>query len=173
MKQLRKNEILYFYKGKFYTELGLKRVLIKDGRVWVSRGTFYLYEKTEEYYWHFDTLRDILNDKGVINAEEYAHFQKWINKKEKEGEVKVLRNFTFFHCDENDGLGDDWNECLDALRDFGNSNIKTDEEVIEDYCQTISEEEFKAFLKLPDLKQFNIASKWAIKTYNERSKSHD
>lgn len=168
MKSKAKKQDLYFYKGKFLTELGLKRALIKDDRVWVSRGTFYLYEKTEEYYWHFDTLRDILNDKGVINAEEYAHFQKWINKKEREGEVKVLRNFTFYHCDENDGLGDDWNECLDALRDFGNSDIKTDEEVIEDYCQTLTEEQFHTFLRLPEIRQFTIAKKWAVESYDQK-----
>ena len=97
MKSKSKDQDLYFYKGKFLTELGLKRALIKEGRVWVSRGTFYLYEKTEEYYFEFDTLRDILSDKGVINEEEYNHFQKWINHKKKEGELKVLSDFTFYH----------------------------------------------------------------------------
>jgi len=168
MKDKRKDQDLYFYKGKILTEIGLKRALIKEGRVWTSRGTFYLYEQTEEYYFEFDTLRDILSDKGIINAEEYNHFQKWINKKEREGEIKVLRNFTFYHCDENDGLGDDWNECLDALRDYGNGDIKTDEEVIEDYCQTLTEAQFNTFLKLPEVRQFTIAKKWAVESYEQK-----
>jgi len=171
MKKLRKNEDLYFYKGKFYTELGLKRALAKDGELTYSRGTFYLYEKYFEYYYSYNEFRDRLHDYNYITDEEYKHFKKWLNKKVADKEVQVLKNHTFYHCDATDGIGDEWDYILESLRDFGTSEenrIQTDEEVIEDYCQTLSEEEFKKFCQLPDLKQFNIASKWAIETYNKR-----
>lgn len=167
MRKMRKNEDLYFYKGKFYTELGLKRVLSKDGHLTYSRGTFYFYEKVSEYFVNRTYLKDCLTDEMIITPEESKHFQKWLNNKVKNGEIRVLRNYTFYHRENIEGnIGGDWNEALEDLMD--NLDIRTDEQVIEDYCQTLDKKEFYEFLKLSDLKQFNIASKWAIETYNKK-----
>ena len=171
MKKRRKNENLYFYKGNFYTELGLKKALSKDGELWYSRGTFYLYEDVFEYYYKYDYFRDLLHDRNLITDEEYNHFKKWLNEKIADKEVQVLKNYTFYHIDANDGVGDDWNYVLETLRDWGTSEgerIKTDEEIIEDYCQTLTEEQFQTFLALPDARQFTIAAKWATEEYNKK-----
>ena len=159
----------YFYEGKFHTEEGLKRALIKDGSVWVSRGTFYCYlpYSDEEIYYHFDYLRDILHDNGVINDEEYKHFRKWLNSKEKEGSLSVKRNCTWYHSEETDGMGVDWPECLEALRN-GFLDIKTDEEIMEEYCdKALTDEQFKVFEKLPECRQFAIARKWKIERFRK------
>lgn len=176
MKKLRKHEDLYFYKGKFYTELGLKRALAKDGELTFSRGTFYLYEAVFEYYYKFDYFRDLLHDRKLINDDEYKHFQKWINERVRSGEIKVLRDHTFYHIEANDGVGDDWDYVLEGLRNYGTSEgelIKKDEEVIEDYCQTLTEEQFHLFCLLPDIRQFNIASMWAIGKYQKEHETNE
>lgn len=173
MKKMRKNKDLYFYKGKFYTDLGLKRVLAKEGELTFSRGTFYLYESVFECYYRFDYLRDLLHDYKLITDDEYKHFRKWLNKKIENKEISVLRDYTFYHCDANYNAGGDWNYALEALRNYGTSEgeqIKTDEEIIEDYCQVLTDEQFKTFCKLPEARQSTIASKWAIKEYHEKQR---
>lgn len=163
---------LYFYKGKFTTENGLKDALIKDGVVWISRGTFYYYEpaSSEEIYYQRDYLRDILFDTLVINKDEYDHFQKWINDKTKEGTLKVRKNCTWYHCEENDGMGTDWDDCLENILWTGDVPIENEEQVIEDYCQTLTEEEFKTFCRLSEVRQSTIAQKWRIEKYAQENR---
>lgn len=172
MKSRAKEQDLYFYEGKFLTELGLKRALIKDGWVWVSRGTFYCYlpASEEQMHYHFDYLRDILYDNDIITEEEFKHFRKWVNVQNKEGKMSIKKNCTWYHCEANDGIGEEWFYCLEGILNDGEPRIETEEQVIEDYCQTLTEEQFHTFLKLSDLKQFKIASKWAIQEYETKNK---
>ena len=175
MKKLRKNEDLYFYKGKIYTELGLKRALIKSDEVWTNTGVFYLYAKTEEYYWKYSQLKERLRDREIITEDEYKHFRKWLNEQIREGYASFTRKMTFYHCHQNDGVGTDWHDCLETLREFGDSEdnrIKTDEDIIDDYCETLDDDQFAIFSKLPDQRQFNIASKWAIQEYYKKEKEN-
>ena len=166
---------LYFYQGKFRTEEGLKRALIKDGTVWVSKKqNYYWWEKQFEYYYDFEMLRDYVTDYELCTKEEAKHFRKWLNNKIKEGEITVL-NTMWYHSDATDGIGccEFW-ECLDAIRgdayplsytrDY-DYFIETVEQTVEDYGETISEEEWKEFLKLPDAEQEKIAMKWRINDY--------
>ena len=39
------------------------------------------------------------------------------------------------------------------------------EQVIEDYCQTLTEDEFKTFCHLSEARQSTIAQKWRIEKY--------
>lgn len=162
---------IYFYKGKFYTELGLKRVLSKEGRIWYSRGTFYLYKANFEYYYDRQYFKDLLHDNDLITDEELKHFQKWINAKVRSGEISVLKGHTFYHCEENDGMGGDWDEALEALKDsyYNKENaIQTDEEIIEEYCdKALTDEQFEVFSKLPDCRQFAIARKWKLEEWGK------
>lgn len=160
---------IYFYEGKFHTEEGLKRALIKDGNVWISRGTFYCYTPAseEEIFYEFDFLRDNLLEDGFISEEEHKHFRKWLNAKKKEGTLLVRKNCTWYHSEETDGMGVDWPECLEALRN-GFLDIKTDEEIIEEYCdKALTDEQFEVFSKLPDCRQFAIARKWKLEEWGK------
>lgn len=169
---MKEKSYLYFYKGKFRTEVGLRCALIKDGIIWTSRGTFYLHEATDEYYRPFDELRDRLRDRKVITEEEYKHFQKWINDKTKSGEIKVVKNMTWYHCEETDGVGDEWEYILEALRD-DDFPIETEEEVIENYCdECLDEEQFRIFELLPECRQSAIARKWRIEKYESNINEH-
>lgn len=163
---------LYFYKGKFRTETGLKYALIKDGTVWVSRGNFYCYlpYSDEEIHYTRDYLRDILHENGIITDEEHKHFQKWMNEKVKEGTLSVRKNCTWYHCEANDGMGEEWDTCLESILWEGVTPIETEEQVVEDYCEAITEEQFRIFLKLPECRQEAIARRWRIEKYEKEGK---
>jgi len=156
----------YFYEGKFYTERTLKSALIKDGTIWVSSGSFYYYpEYNDEVIYQFDILRDILHDNGLITEEEYKHFRKWVNAKIKSGKIDYRPGLTLYHSEYSDNMGYEWDEAFDILRN--DDVFETEEEVIENYCNTLSEKEFETFNKLPDSCQLSIAMNWRIKEYEK------
>lgn len=170
---------LYFYKGKFRTEEGIKRALIKDGIVDVSPlCNYYAWEDKFEYYYDFEYLRDYCHDYELITDEEYKHFRKFLNEKIKSGEIKTWFG-RYYSSDYTDNIGFDWWETFECIRDSldywdprnPEDFIRSLELIIEDYCDTISEEEFKEFEKLSDEEQEKIAMKWQIKKYNEAVKA--
>ena len=81
----------------------------------------------------------------------------------------------FYHCDENDGIGTDWWDCLDAVRDcmdrfdpkWPDDFIENAEYSVEEYCQTLSDKEFEEFETLLEEEQYKLAMRWRIKMYNE------
>lgn len=169
---------LYFYKGKFRTEEGIKRELIKDGTVDVSPlCNYYLWESQFEYYYDFEYLRDYCHDYELITDEEYKHFRKFLNKKIKSGEITTFYG-RYYSSEYTDGIGFDWYETFECIRDSldwwdprnPEDYIRDLERVVEDYCETISKEEFKEFEKLSNEKQERIAMKWQINRYNEAIK---
>lgn len=170
---------LYFYKGKFRTELGMKRELIKDGTVDVSPlCTYYAWDKQFEYFYDFDYLRDICHDRELITDDEYKHFRKWLNKKIKDGEIRTYYG-RYYSSDYTDNIGFDWWETFECIREslypwnpkYPDEFIETDEEVIESYSETISQEEWDKFLKLPDEEQEKIAMKWRVNEYKKANKA--
>lgn len=171
-----KQEDKYFYKGKYRTEEGLKRALIKDKIVTVSpKQNYYLYEDVFEYCYDFETLRDYVTDYELCTAEEAKHFRKWLNEKIREGKISVLKT-SWYHCEENDNIGtEDFWDTLQAIMEninyfdpkYPEDFIETDEQSVEEYCQTLTDEEFNKFEKLPDDKQYRIAMRWRIKCYND------
>jgi len=77
---------LYFYKGKFRTEEGIKRELIKDGTIDVSPlCTYYAWDKQFEYFYDFDYLRDLCHDNELITEEEYKPLESFLIRKLKRG----------------------------------------------------------------------------------------
>ena len=172
---------LYFYKGKFRTEEGIKRALIKDGTVDVSPlCNYYAWEAKFEYYYDFDYLKDICLDRGYITEDDYHHFRKWLNKKIKSGEIKTWFG-RYYSSDYTDNIGFDWWETFECIRnslDYWNPKypdefIETDEEVIEAYGDTISNEEWDKLLKLSDEEQFKIAAKWRINEYKKAREANN
>ena len=167
---------LYFYKGKYRTELGLKRALIKDGIVTVSpKQNYYLWEKCFEYYYPYDMLKDYCTDYEYISEEEAKHFRAWLNKMIKAGEIEVT-NHEWYHCEENDNIGtEDFWDTLEAVKDnmdrfdpkYPDEFIEDVERTIDEFADTVSEEYWNEFLKLPDEEQEKIAMKWRIKTYKD------
>ena len=166
---------LYFYKGKFRTENGLKRALIKDDIVDVSAGTFYLLEDVYEYSYPYGILEDMITDKGVCERKD---FRKWLNKEIKEGRCQVFKNQRFYSSfDYTDNIGTDWWDCLECILDsldrynpnYPDDFIETDEQVIESYAdEALTQEQFDNwFVKLSDEEQFKIASKWRIDMYKK------
>lgn len=169
-------EDLYFYKGKFRTEEGLKRALIKDGRVTTSpKQNYYCYEDFTEYCYPYDALFDYAHDYEWCTEEELKHFRKWLNSKIKEGKISVV-NASWYHCEENDNLGttDFW-ETLEAILDgmwsfdprYPDDYIESLEDTINNYVDTISDDEYNSFSQLDDAKQSKIAMAWRIKEYNK------
>ena len=117
MKQKPELHEYYFYKGKYRTEEGLKRALIKDGIVWVSpKQNYYCYKEYTEYCYPYDMMLDYAHDYEWCSEEELKHFRKWLNKKIKSGEITVC-NTAWYYCDENDGIGTEWWDCLGAIKD--------------------------------------------------------
>lgn len=164
---------LYFYKGKFRTDDGLKRALIKDGTVWVSPyRAYYLIEKYWEYYYDKDMLEDYATDYELTTRE---NFNKWLREQIKTGQCQVCHT-QWYHCDANDGIGTmDWWDTREAIEDsldrwdpkYPDDFIERSERTWEEYVDTISDEEFKKFERLPDDKQMRIAMKWRINLYNK------
>ena len=175
MKQKPELHEYYFYKGKYRTEEGLKRALIKDGIVTVSpKQNYYCYEAYTEYCYPYDMMLDYAHDYEWCSEEELKHFRKWLNQKIKNGEITVC-NTAWYHCDENDGIGTEWWDCLEAVKDgmdrfdpkWPDDFIENAEYSVEEYCQTLTDEEFAKFETLPEEKQYRIAMKWRINMYNE------
>lgn len=169
------NELLelYFYKGKYRTDEGLKRELIKDGTVWVSRKqNYYLLSDVFEYYYSYDYLMDYVTDNGLTTR---SGFRKWLKQQISEGKCEVL-NTRWYHCDANDGIGTmDWWDTREAIIDgfdrydpkWPDDFIEQCERTIESYAdEVLTEEEWQQFLKLPEEKQCRIAMKWRIAKYN-------
>jgi len=166
---------LYFYKGRYRTDNGLKRALIKDGIIWVSpKRNYYCWDKQFEYCYDFEYMRDYCHDYELITDDEYKHFRKWLNKMIKAGEITIC-NTSWYHCDENDGIGtpDFWDAreaVVDSMDRFDpkypDDFIETLENSVEEYYETLTDEEFKEFEKLPDEVQEKAAMKWRIKMYN-------
>ncbi len=170
------SEDLYFYKGKYRTEEGLKRALIKDGIVTVSpKQNYYCYEDYTEYCYPYDMMFDYASDYEWCSKEELKHFRSWLNKMIKEGKITVC-NTSWYHSDYTDGIGmiDFW-DCLEQIREgmdrfdpkYPDDFIETLENSVEEYCQTLSDEEFKEFEKLPEKKQDRIAMNWRTNLYNK------
>lgn len=166
---------LYFYKGKYRTDEGLKRALIKDGIVTVSpKQNYYCYEKYTEYCYPYYMMQDYASDNEWCSEEELKHFRKWLNTKIRDGEITVC-NTSWYHSDYTDGIGTEWWDCLEAVKDgmdrfdpkWPDDFIENAEYSVEEYCQTLTEEEFAKFENLPEEKQYRIAMKWRIKVYNE------
>ena len=167
---------LYFYKGKYRTDEGLKRALIKDGIVWVSpKQNYYFYEKYTEYCYPYFLMRDYASDEEWCSKEELKHFRKWLNQKIKDGEITVC-NTAWYHCEANEGIGEpEWIDARDAVMSCmdvfypkcPDEFIENSEYSVEEYCQTLSDDEFKNFEKLPEEKQYKIAMRWRIKLYNK------
>ena len=170
---------LCFYKGKYRTDEGLKRALIKDKIVWTSpKRNYYEYEDVFEYCYDFETLRDYVTDYEMCSSDDAKHFRRWLNQKIKEGKIKVL-NTSWYHCDANDGIGTmDWWDTREAIMDcmyrfdskYPDDFIETSENSAEAYCQTLSKEDFERFEKLPEDKQYRIAMRWRIEMYNNCKK---
>lgn len=159
----------YFYEGKSYTERTLKSALIKDGTIWVSKGSFYYYpDFRDEFVYQFDMLRDLLRDNELITDEEYKHFRKWLNAKIKVGKVDYRPDLTLYHSEYSDGIGLEWYEALDMLKDA--DIFETGEEVLEDYCDTLTEEEYEIFSKMSDNYQEAIAMEWKIDKYEKENR---
>ena len=167
---------LWFYKGKYRTELGLKRALIKDDIVTVSpKRNYYCWRDKYEYFYPYDWMRDSCWDDGYITEEEYDHFRKWLNKMIKTGEIDVCCH-EWYHCEENDNIGtEEFWETLEAVLDgscgeerYMYEYIENAERTLDNYCGDIlTKEEFNEFDKLPEDKQFKIAMKWRIQTYKD------
>lgn len=165
----------YFYKGKYRTEEGLKRALIKDGIVTVSpKQNYYCYEEYTEYCYPYAMMLDYAYYYEWCSEEELKHFRKWLNQKIKNGEI-IVCNTSWYHCDENDGMGTDWWDCLEAVKEgrdrfdpkWPDDFIEEAEWSIEEYCQTLTDEEFAEFKTLPEKKQYRIAMRWRIDIYNK------
>ena len=141
---------LYFYKGKFRTDEGLKRALIKDDIVTISPNrAYYLWEEKFEYYYDYDMLKDYCTDYEYITKEEANNFRKWLNKMVKEGKIEVVHH-QWYHCDENDNIGtEDWWDTREAIIDnmdrwdprWPDDFIEHVERTVEAYGDTISQEE--------------------------------
>ena len=166
----------YFYKGKYRTYEGLKRALIKDKIVTVSpKQNYYWYEDKTEFYYPYSMMYDYAHDYEWCSKEELNHFRSWLNKKIEEGKISVL-NTSWYHCEENDNIGTEnfW-DTLQAIMEgmdrfdpkYPDDFIETDEQSVEEYCQTLTNEEFNKFQKLPDDNQYRIAMSWRIKCYND------
>ena len=108
------NADLYFYKGKYRTDEGLMRALIKDGTVNVEYGTFYLLEDVYEYYYPYYYLEDMITDTGVVDRK---GFRKWLNTQIKYGKCQVLRKHHFYSSDYTDNIGTDWWDCRECILD--------------------------------------------------------
>jgi len=170
---------LYFYKGKYRTDEGLKRALIKDKIVWTSpKQNYYCYEDYTEYCYPYDMMFDYASDYEWCSKEELKHFRSWLNKMIKEGKITIC-NCMFYHCDENDGIGTcDWWDTREAIMDcmdrldpkYPDDFIETSENSVEEYCQTLSEDDFKKFEELSEDKQYKIAMSWRIEMYNNYKK---
>lgn len=164
---------LYFYKGRFRTDEGLKRALIKDGTVNVSPyRAYYCIEELSEYSWDRQTIKELAIDRYLATEEE---FNKWIKEAIDNGECEVTHT-RWYHCDANDGLGTrDWWDTREAVEsDFDCWNPKYPDDFIErseitweSYADTLSEEEFKKFEKLPEDKQMRTAMRWRINIYKK------
>lgn len=166
---------LYFYKGKFRTENGIKRELIKDGTIDVSPlCTYYAWDKQFEYFYDFDYLRDLCYDNELITKEEYKHFRKFLNKKIKDGEIRTYYG-RYYSSEYKDGIGFDWWETFECIRqsldwwDPRNPDdfIEEVENTVEAYSDTVSQETWDKFLKLSDEEQNKIAMKWRINEYKK------
>ena len=176
MKQKLELYDYYFYKGKYRTDEGLKRALIKDGIVWTSpKRNYYCYEDFTEYCYPYDMMLDYAHDYEWCSKEELKHFRSWLNKMIKEGKITVC-NCIFYHCDENDGIGTpEWWDARESILGgmFGfdpkypDDFIENAEYSVEEYCQTLTDEEFAKFESLPEEKQYKIAMKWRIDEYNK------
>ena len=161
------NTDLYFYMGKFRTEEGLKRALIKEGVIshaWRVRA----YEYSDTYY-DYNYLKDMLRDSGL--EEKYLkHFRKWL----KDNNIPFVGKQTWYYSDEIDGWSI-WEEVFEAVlegcRDFNpkfpDLYIEDLEHTLDNYIETLSDEEYKLFVKLPEEKQFKQAMKWRINSYKE------
>ena len=173
-KKIKDLSDLYFYKGKYRTEEGLKRALIKDGIIWTSpKRNYYHYIDVFEYCYSFEMLRDYVTDYGLCSADDAKHFRKWLNQKIKENKIKVI-NTSWYHCDENDGIGEiDWLDTLDSVMDtrssfdlqYPNDFIETSEQSVEEYCQTLNREDLNKFESLSSDKQYKLAMNWRIDMY--------
>ena len=169
-------EDLYFYKGKFRTEEGIKRALIKDGLIWVSPlKNYYLYEDyNPELYYSADELEDYLEDQCLF---EKGKFRKWLNSKIKEGKVKVLK--TKWYHDEECGKTEFW-EALEFWQDvydrfdpkYPDEFIEWNERTIESYLDTLQTNiEYDAAEQYSDEDLMKIAMQWRIKTYLDAKKA--
>lgn len=168
---------LYFYKGKYRTDEGLKRALIKDGIVWVSPyRTYYYIERYFGVYLNRDELRDYAVDYELTTEE---NFNKWLREQVKDGQCEICRT-QWYHCDDNDGIGTcDWWDTRDVIIDsmdcfdpkHPDDFIEMSERTLDEYCDTLSEEEYEKFNKLPENKQFRIAMKWRVDMYNKYIKN--
>ena len=171
---------LYFYKGKFRTDEGLKRALIKDDIVTISPNrAYYLWEEKFEYYYDYNMLKDYCTDYEYITKEEANNFRKWLNKMVKEGKIEVVHH-QWYHCDENDNIGtEDWWDTREAIIDnmdrwdprWPDDFIEHVERTVEAYGDTISQEEWDKLMKLPDEEVDKIAMKWRINEYNKAKKA--
>lgn len=166
---------LYFYKGKYRTEEGMKRQLIKEGNVWVSpKKNYYRFEEWSDYFYDIDTLHDYAErfPEYICSKEDLKHFRKWVNKMIAQHRISVA--YTSWYHTDNYGFPTFF-EALDDL--MGNLNIfnpkypdefiETVEESCDRYIDTLTEKEFAEFQKLPDDKQLKLGMKWRIKVYNE------
>lgn len=169
-------EDLYFYKGKYRTEEGLKRALIKDKKVWTSpKQNYYLLVDQFEYYYDFEYLKELLKDRNMLDEKQLKHFRKWLNQQQKEGLVDVLHT-SFYHCEETDGMGfpDFW-EILESIIDYNDifneeycdDFVEQVERTFDNYIDNLSEDEFKELEKLPENKQYKKAMNWRVQQYNE------
>lgn len=161
------NTDLYFYMGKFRTEEGLKRALIKEGVIshaWRVRA----YEYSDMYY-DYKYLKDMLRDSGL--EEKYLkHFRKWL----KDNNIPFVGKQTWYYSDAMDG----WNtldNTMEAVLDgyepfdpkFPEYFVEPLEYTLDNYTETLSHEEYQLFVKLPEEKQFKQAMKWRINSYKE------
>lgn len=172
---------LYFYKGRYRTEEGLKRALIKDGIVTVSpKQNYYHYMEYTDYCYPYDMMLDYAYEYEWCSEEELKHFRKWLNQKIKNGEITVC-NTSWYHCDENDGIGTDWWDCLGVIKDYmdifdpkwPDDFIENAEYSVEEYWRTLTDEESAKFETLPEEKQYRIAMKWRINMYNDAIKNKE
>lgn len=162
---------LYFYKGKFRTEEGLKRALIKDGTIYVSSGTFYRIPSLDELCYPYDYLEDIVTEKRYVDRK---GFRKWLTQEIREGRCQVLRNQRFYSSDYTDNVGTDLYDCLDCIVDafyyydpkYPDDFIERSETTWENYAQTLEDKDWERFKVLPDSSQMRIAMKWRIAMYN-------
>lgn len=161
---------LYFYKGKFSTENGLRYILLKEGKIESVRGDFYLYPKNDTHYRSFNVLRDDLLKHKIISVKEYEDFSKWLKVKDNNGELTRLKNYTLYTCKENGGLLEEFETVLEKFIKRHPGVIETEEEVIEDYAKTIPEVQRRTFRLLPTYRQSYFAAKWRNERYQKEKK---
>jgi hypothetical protein len=162
MKNNKERKELYFYKGKFHTELGLRKVLMDEKEISVYYGPFY---NTDYYDYCYtkEELREKLHDDEYITDEEYNHFTKYLKQQVESHDFTVI-NEPLYGGEMTDCLTSPWNDCFQLILDERDDNhIQTEEDIMDDYGETLTDDEWNKYCNLPYEKQFTVAKRWKLK----------